>query len=319
MTDTELTDTPHTGSDLTDTDVDTRPPRVRVLAVILFLVIAYGLAWAIASPLWFTGGLAPNGAINPLFLPLGLAVMATPAIAALIVTFTILRPAHPARYLGLTPLRPLRRTLGYCLLGFVTPWVIGLGAVLLAVAAGLEPFAPGAQTLPLLLSIPIASALTAIAAFGEELGWRGFLLRTLRPLGTWPALLISGFVWGPWHAPLILLGYNYGLYDLRGVALMTVTTMVIGVFFGWLRMRSGLTYPSSFAHGSLNASAGTFVVALLPAGANVVDTTVLGWTGWLLTGILIAGLAAARTFRWVRRDLPAGADAARIDARISAG
>lgn len=279
--------------------VSSAPRRVRWGAVLLFVVIAYGLAWAIASPLWFTGGLAPHGAINPLLFPLGIAVMATPAIAALIVTRFVLKPAHLGRYLGLVPLRPWRRTLAYSALGLVIPWVIGVAALLVASATGVVSLHPGHDTVGILLSIPVASALTAIAAFGEELGWRGFLLPTLRPLGTWPALLLSGAIWGPWHAPLILLGYNYGLYDIRGVVLMTITTTIAGVLFGWFRMRTGLVYPSSFAHGSLNGSAGSFVAAFLPAGAASIVPTSLGWAGWLVTAIIIAGLVIGRTYHWV--------------------
>ncbi|WP_258566553.1 type II CAAX prenyl endopeptidase Rce1 family protein [Leucobacter luti] len=34
-----------------------------------------------------------------------------------------------------------------------------------------------------------------IFTFGEEIGWRGWLLPALRPLGTWPALILSGAIW----------------------------------------------------------------------------------------------------------------------------
>jgi uncharacterized protein len=53
----------------------------------------------------------------------------------------------------------------------------------------------------------VAPAINAIPAFGEEWGWRGWLLPRLIGLDTWPALLLSGLVWGIWHAPLTLLGY----------------------------------------------------------------------------------------------------------------
>jgi membrane protease YdiL (CAAX protease family) len=284
---------------------------VRWGAVALFLAIAYGMAWAIAIPLWLSGGLTPGGVDNPLLIPLGLAIMASPAIAAIIVTVFVLKPDHRARFLGLVPLRPWRRTLGYTALGFVTPWILGVAALLLAAATGTVTLETGPETIDILAGIPIASLLVAIAAFGEELGWRGFLLPALRPLGTWPALLISGAVWGPWHAPLILLGYNYGLFDLSGVVLMTISTTVIGVFFGWLRMRTGLVYPSSFAHGALNGSGGLILAALLPAGANAIAASSLGWAGWVVMGALIAALLIGRTFRWASVPGPQGVPEAR--------
>src|SRR5258708_426896 len=41
----------------------------------------------------------------------------------------------------------------------------------------------------------------SIAAFGEELGWRGFLHRELEPWGFWRASFLIGAIWGVWHAP----------------------------------------------------------------------------------------------------------------------
>ena len=54
--------------------------------------------------------------------------------------------------------------------------------------------------------------LNGIPALGEELGWRAFLLpRLTKRMSTRRAVLLSGLVWGVWHAPMIALGHNYGL------------------------------------------------------------------------------------------------------------
>jgi uncharacterized protein len=286
-----------TGLDSTTTSAPaaTAPaPRVRWAAVLVFLVVAYGGGWLLALPLWRGGGLA-----SPLFLPLGLAVMATPALGALVATRLVIKPPHVARSLALVPLRPWRRTLGYALLGFVGVQVIGVAAIAVAWVTGAASVqvTPGAWTS--LLTMQLLGVLVAVAALGEEIGWRGFLLPMLRPLGTWRALLLSGLAWGPWHAPLVLLGYNYGTTHASGVALMTVTTVLLGVLFGWLRMRTASVYPSALAHGALNASAGTLLAGFVPGGAAT-TASVLGWAGWLVVALLIAVLAATRSFRWAR-------------------
>lgn len=273
------------------TDATGAAPRVPWAAVITFLVIAYGGAWLIAAPLWRSGGLQ-----NPLFLPLGLAVMATPTLAALVATFAVVRPPHPARSLGLV-LRPWRRTVGYAALGFVGVQVLGLAAIGLAWALGVTPLHVTDGAWPSLLSMELLGLLVTVAALGEEIGWRGFLLPALRPLGTGKALVLSGLVWGPWHAPLVLLGYNYGTTSPTGVIMMTVTTILMGVLFGWLRLRSGSVFPSAFAHGALNASGGTLLAVFVPAAAGVTPS-VLGWVGWLVLAAVIGALAAARSFRW---------------------
>lgn len=41
---------------------------------------------------------------------------------------------------------------------------------------------------------------------GEEIGWRGYMLTRLVDSGIKAPILISGLIWGLWHAPLILSG-----------------------------------------------------------------------------------------------------------------
>ncbi|MFO8065956.1 MAG: CPBP family intramembrane glutamic endopeptidase, partial [Bacteroidales bacterium] len=48
--------------------------------------------------------------------------------------------------------------------------------------------------------------INAVAGFGEELGWRGFLVRQFENQKFMKAALIIGLVWGIWHSPLILMG-----------------------------------------------------------------------------------------------------------------
>ena len=89
------------------------PTRVPWIPVTAFVVIAFGLAWLIALPLWLSGrGLATPGAT---FLISGM--MYAPAIAALVVAFFIQRPRpRPLpEYLGLWPLRPVKRVIGMTL------------------------------------------------------------------------------------------------------------------------------------------------------------------------------------------------------------
>ena len=45
-----------------------------------------------------------------------------------------------------------------------------------------------------------------IVAFGEEYGWRGYLLPRLMPLGEIKASLIVGVIWSLWHLPALAGG-----------------------------------------------------------------------------------------------------------------
>ena len=105
-----------------------------------------------------------------------------------------------------------------------------------------------------LASLTVAPLVNSIPAFGEEFGWRGYLLPKLLPLGKIKALFLSGFIWGLWHIPFILfLGMHYGNNRFLGAVLFTVLVMLLGVYIGYLRLRSGSVILASFIHGVFNA------------------------------------------------------------------
>ena len=291
------------------------PPRVPWLAVIVFTVLACGMAWLVCTPLWTGGGLAQP--VSAVLLPV---MMLTPALAALIVVFAMRVPGRGARlrFLGLWPLRPARRV-GWLLVAawLVPPLLVGFG-ILLAAACGwvqLDPtfagFAgeiakalpPGVPAPPVgvvvfaqIAMIPLGALLNSVFAFGEELGWRGWLLPALRPLGTWPALLSSGVIWGVWHSPVILLGYNFGRTDISGVLFMIGGCVAWGVLFGWLRLRSGSVWPAVVAHGALNA-AGGLVVLFAAAQPDLALAGPLGVAGWIVVAAVIVILVLTGQFR----------------------
>ena len=312
------------------------PDRVPWRAVIVFLAIAFGASWLIQLPMWLSG----EGLAWPWFGLTTLAMMFTPALAAIIVVTLVRRPSSILRLLGLTPMRPASRTVwmtigaaaGFALLplaAMFVGWAFGWLQLDLAELSGFREYfevtgtstdGMPMQTLLLiqLAWLPIAVVLSSLAAFGEELGWRGWLLPNLRPLGTWAALILSGVVWGLWHAPIILLGYNYGRTDLLGLAAMIVWCVLLGIVIGWTRLRSSSVWPAVLAHGAINAATNSFAI-LLAAGQtqDIVWGTILGWPGWmLLTGVILL-LAAMGQFR--KQPLPGLTLAESVAVRGAAG
>lgn len=282
-------------------------------AVALFVVTACALAWLVALPLWLGEGLAAP--IAPLLLPL---MMWTPAVATLIVMLALRVPAkgERVRFLGLWPLRPAKRVVWLIVVGWLAPVVLIVLIVAVsalfglaqpdftfsAYAALLESATPAGTPLPpvealvvaQLAMVPLGALINSVAAFGEEIGWRGWLLPALRPLGTWPALVLSGAIWGLWHAPIILLGYNFGRTDITGVLFMMGGCVAWGVFFGWLRLRSGSVWPAVVGHGALNAAAG-LILLLQPIGTPF-DLAIVGPLGVVSWGVLaVVALVLALT------------------------
>jgi membrane protease YdiL (CAAX protease family) len=175
----------------------------------------------------------------------------------------------------------------------------GFSAQLAAAGPGTDLPDPHVLAVVQFVSIPVAAILpNSILAFGEELAWRGWLISALRPYGVWPALLVTGVLWGLWHAPVILLGHNYGRTDAWGVLLMVGACVSWGMFFGWLRLRSRSLWPAVLGHGALNASAGLIMIVMdegSPYRPEIAGP--MGVVMWIVLLVLVAVLALCGQFR----------------------
>lgn len=299
---------------------------VRLRPIVIFLLIAFGLSWLIALPLWLGDGLR-----SPLAGTLPVAMMFTPAIAALVVVFFIERPKHKARALGLVPLKPVGRLIGYLAIALLLPVALCMLALVVGSLLGLYPAdfihfsgfqqitemqlaQAGISELPVPIEVLVATQfinvliaslfINIIPALGEEIGWRGWLLPKLLPFGAWPAILLSGVIWGLWHAPLILLGHNYpGTPGWLALLAMIAFSTIIGGIFGWLRLRSGSVWPAALAHSTLNAAATLFLVFVAEDGVfDPLQANITGWSGWIIPAILLLTIVLLMKFTPKHRD-----------------
>lgn len=125
-----------------------------------------------------------------------------------------------------------------------------------------------------------------IMMLGEEYGWRPYLFQKLLPLGFWKANIITGVIWGLWHSPVILMGYNYGLYTWIGVLLFTFVTILLGTVFNYLYVRGNSVILTAVGHGWFN---GLVPSVLLLTGFMGKETIVapLGLIGIAIIIILV--------------------------------
>ena len=137
------------------------------------------------------------------------------------------------------------------------------------------------------VAVPIAAVVpNGLFAAGEEIGWRGYMLpRLVRLTGIPTAVVVSGVVWGLWHAPIILLGYNYARPGIDGLLLMVVGCICVGAWFSWLRIRGGSVWPAIFAHGALNAAAGLYLLVSARPDVDGATAGPLGVAGWVVFGL----------------------------------
>jgi membrane protease YdiL (CAAX protease family) len=139
-------------------------------------------------------------------------------------------------------------------------------------------------------------SVNAVAAFGEELGWRGLLLRELEPLGFWRSSALIGLIWGFWHAPLILHRHNYPEHPGAGVFLMTAMTVLLSPLMSYLTIRANSVLAPAIFHGTFNATAGLAIMVI--RGGNDLTTGVTGLAGLTVLAVMNLGLFAFD--RWVK-------------------
>lgn len=284
------------------------PEGRRGLAV--FILIAFGLAWPVQVGLALVSRQAAAlASVGILVLPTAFLLMWPPALGAYVARRWVEKSGFGDA--GLRWPAP-----SYILLAWFGPALL----TLISAALSIPIYPPdtelstlrsllasaGGQPVPAeaVLAAQVAAALTVavptngLLAFGEEFGWRGYLLpRLMTCLGPWPGLLAHGAVWGFWHAPIVFLAsYNYPGHptpNAAGVGLFTVFCILLGLSLAWLRLASESVVPPAVAHGALNAIGGLPLLLL-----RGVDPAVAGplWSpvGWVVLGLAAALLFAAR-------------------------
>jgi membrane protease YdiL (CAAX protease family) len=277
--------------------------RVSWRGVIVFLLLAFGLTWI---PF-----LILQSNTNPVVQVLILLLQFVPAIAAALVRGPLLREGFADSGLQLNfRRRQSVSTYAYSLL--LLP-LLFVGAIVFGLLLHLATWAPqasqtsgvlplGLNGLPLpssVLSIVVVvfalSIVGALVTFGEEFGWRGYLLPRLMPLGQNWAILLSGVIWACWHLPLNLLyGVNGGL---QGFPFWLVWTIGLGAVLGWLRLRAQSVWPAAIMHAQVDTLPRLEGVLLAPTVADPVFVILQLLV--ILLGIVLA-LRKSLTYWWLR-------------------
>lgn len=136
----------------------------------------------------------------------------------------------------------------------------------------------------LLQGLAAGISINAVAGFGEELGWRGFLQKEFGHMGFLKTSVLTGFIWGVWHAPIILQGHNYPQHPVAGVFMMIAWCILLAPIFNYIRLKSKSVIAASILHGSLNANAG-LAIMVVKGGSDLV-AGVTGLAGFITLFII---------------------------------
>jgi hypothetical protein len=186
----------------------------------------------------------------------------------------------------------LRQPWRYYLLAVFVPIIFMITISLIAALAGIARFALPEEEMPLYI-IPLFALLLipeCVVAFGEEYGWRGYLLPRLLPLGEIRASLILGPIWSLWHLPVLLAGLLYGGNNPWLILLMFVFSTTMSTFaYTWLSVAShNSAMLATIFHGSTNW-AGNRLKTFLVSG-NLFPIGLLMGVVWLLVVLVVYGL-----------------------------
>lgn len=132
-----------------------------------------------------------------------------------------------------------------------------------------------------------ACTINGLFAFGEELGWRGYMLYHLRKWSFLKVSLFTGAIWGIWHFPLILRGHNYPDHPAVGVLMMIAFCVLLSPMMSYIVIKSKSVITAALFHGSINAFAGFTQIYLV--GGNDLSTGITGYAGFISMLVVTMG------------------------------
>jgi membrane protease YdiL (CAAX protease family) len=232
------------------------PNRTKIGRIVTFLALTFGL-----STIFYVKIITGGEGIGPWTLPL----MLCPGMSAIITKLIFDRNLKdlgwkpgPAKWLGLAYLLPIL----YGAVVYGITWLVGQGGFTTDVVAGVAPGFGKADAsrgqmvvvYTLLMATIIFLKDSLPGAFGEELGWRGFLFPELQRVTSFTtASLIGGVVWALYHLPLILFSdYNSTAPITFAVVMFFISAIALTFVHNWLRARSGSVWPAVVMHASHN-------------------------------------------------------------------
>lgn len=274
--------------------------------IYIFLAFAFGISWAGSLVIYLTGGLETS--LAQLMLPT--VIMFGPTVANILTRWITkegkqnlyLRPKFDrGRWVHFATAWILPSVLtifGMILFFYLFPRYFD--AELSMISELIDPAGMGEVNVWLILSIQtiqvilIAPLLNAIFTFGEEFGWRGYLQPKLMPIGGRNAILLSGAIWGVWHWPVIMMGYNYG-FDYFGAPFLGPIAFVVfaiaaSALFGWVTIKSDNIWPAVIGHGALNGIAALSILLMRGQPDTLLGPTpvgIIGGAGFILLGVIL--------------------------------
>lgn len=223
--------------------------------IVLFVFLTFLVSWGYEAFIIAGGGVARFG------LPAIILLMWIPGLVSIALRLTLRLGFSDVRFIPGRPRYYLCAVSIPLILALLTAFLCAILDIRQLTLISLEDLW---RIVPTFLSL---FAIGLFGAFGEELGWRGFLLPKMFAAGVRHPYLASGIVWAAWHLPLIAFG---GFYQTTNTVVMTLTyamsVVAMNFVISEMRMRSRSVWVTTLLHGSHNFFFQLAVPVLLLAG-----------------------------------------------------
>ncbi len=195
-----------------------------------YILLAFSWTWLIAFTMLFTGLSDDVANPSPLFILCGILSNISPSLAALLVTrISGGKEAMKKLISGFK----VKTQKGWTILTLIiVPAATALTTVFSHFFFRDYHFTLVAPMIAMGLIWPLFSG------FGEEFGWRGYLLpRFIKRFGLLKAALLLGILWEVWHLPMHYMAYRaYGAYMIPafltiGFLNLTLNTVIMAVIY----------------------------------------------------------------------------------------
>ena len=237
--------------------------KLTLKRLLIFLGISFAPFYIIVPAMWSYFGEPIFVSENPDAVVanyvVGVFGMMIPSIAHLI-TRLVTKEGFKNTYLGLNT----KGKMGYFTASVIVPLAYSALTVFLIWAIFMNDISLGdtfnnvnLQSVGLFLIQLSYSVICFFPAFGEEWGWRGYMMPKLMELIPKPvAVIVGGIIWGLWHAPLTVAGHNFGIdypgYPFVGIGMMCLMCTVMNAFMTLLTEKTKSIYPTTFVHAVNN-------------------------------------------------------------------
>jgi membrane protease YdiL (CAAX protease family) len=279
----------------------TRPLR----EVATYLAIAFSIAIGIAVAI-------PHAGINVLLSAFA------PVAALLVITFTTTPRGKRKELWGSFGLNKSGKRLWPFALG--VPMLLAISAYAIAIVldvARLRDFDVTVSGFGLwMLGLGGDLVFMSVLFLSEELGWRAYMLPRVQQLTSRRrAAVVTGFIHGLFHLPLVLIATTYDQHGSRWlIAPMMVAVITAGgIFYAYLWDRSHSVWPAAIAHGTVNTAFGLGAGAVV--ASSQADLAYVAGEGGIATFAVVGVTAAVLLVRakvW-RTDTPVPATEAVLE------